>query len=286
MHGDEVSRYAHHVPVEPIILLPSASTRRIIGYPIIAIALVLAFAAGTIGVIIALALVAAYVALYVKLGTARLVVDETGVEHRGVFSTKTIRWDEVLRYRFVSIDPTAHAHATGGGLIGALAIAAVKAMQRKGGNRRFKAGRLTLHGKGKHKLVLSSRFKDCDTALDFAFAQLHPRLASGTLFGDLSFDGNVLRHHKKGELSIAEIDSVIVGADGTISIRKVGKRLAWASTAMARLDNPVILFDRLADRSIKVDMSEEVFLPHPTIQLLTDAANARANLPKAVVHKS
>jgi hypothetical protein len=55
---------------------------------------------------------------------------------------------------------------------------------------------------------------------------------------------------------------------------------------MLRLYNPVLLFDRLADRSIKVDMSQDVFLPHPTIQLLATAASARANLPKATIHKS
>lgn len=274
------------MPVAPIVLHPNASFRRILGYPIIATALIVAVAGGVIGAIIAVAMIAGYIALYVKLGTARVVVDATGVEHKGAFSSKKIGWDEVRRYRFVSIDPTANAHAAGGGLIGALAVAAVKAMQAKGGNRRFKAGRLTLHGDGTHKVVLTSRFKGCDAALDFAFAQLHPRLAAGTQFGDLGFDGTTLRHLKKGELAISEIESVSIGSDGTVSVRKVGKRLAWATTPMARLDNPVILFDRLADRSIKVVMSEEVFLPHPTIQLLATAATARANLPKAVVYKS
>lgn len=274
------------MPVDPVVLVPTKTTRRIIGYPLIAIALVLAFAAGKLGVILAIAIVAGFIALYVKLGKARLVVDETGVEHRGIFSTTKIRWDEVRRYRFVSIDPTANAHANGGGLIGALAIAAVKALQTTGGNRRFKAGRMTLFGDGAHKVTISSRFQGCEAALDFAFAQLHPRLAGSTQFGDLAFDGTTLRHVKKGELTIGEIESVYVGADGNLGIRKVGKRLAWATVPMLRIDNPVILFDRLADRSIKLDMSEEVFLPHPTIQMLANARAARANLPKAVVHKS
>ncbi len=166
-----------------------------------------------------------------------------------------------------------------------LAVVAIKAMQAKGGNRRFKAGTMTLVGEAGHKVVISSRFKGSDAALDVAFAQLHPRLAGSASFGELSFDGNVLRHVKKGELSIAELDSVSISSNGIVSIRKVGKRLAWASIAMGRIDNPVILFDRLIDRSIKVDMSEEVFLPHPTIQMLAAAAQARANLPKAVVHQ-
>ncbi|CAN5872410.1 hypothetical protein BH11MYX3_BH11MYX3_10980 [soil metagenome] len=279
------TRYGSIVAAERITLFPNASNRRIIGYPIITTALVFAFLGGMVGVIIALALVAGYVALYIKLVTARMFVDETGVEHAGAFSSRRLGWDEVTRYQFVSIDPTANVGAAGGGLIGALAVAAVKAMQGKGGNRRFKAGRLTLHGQGKHKLTLTSRFKGVDAALDLAFTQLHHRLAGCTQFGDLSFDGNALRHRKKGELSIAEIASVNVTANGTVTVRKVGKRLAWANLPMARLDNPILLFDRLADRSIQVDMSQEVFLPHPTIALLATAASARANLPKAVVHK-
>ena len=245
----------------------------------------LALIGGVLAKVIAAVILAGTIALAVKLATARIIVTPEGVEHRGAFSSKSIQWTEVTRYRFVSIDPSANAHAAGGGLVGVLAVAAFKAMQGKGGNRRFKAGRLTLFGQGTHKVALTSRWKGIDAVLDLAFSQLHPRLANVTQFGDLTFDGTTLRHVKKGELSIAEIESVIVSSNGTISIRKVGKRLAWATVMMARVDNPIVLFDRLNDRSIKVDMSEEVFLPHPTILMLANAANARANLPKAVVLK-
>lgn len=274
------------MPVDPIILEPKSSLRRLVGFLVIPFALLIAGVGGKVGIVIAVAMIAAYVALYIKLGTARMRIDETGVEVKGAFSTKKMGWHEVRRYRFVSIDPTANAHAAGGGLVGALAVAAVKAMQKRGGNRVFKAGRMTLFGDGTRKLVLSSRFKGCEAALDFAFAQLHPRLYGGTQFGDLAFDGNTLRHAKKGELGVSEIESVIVSGNGIVAIRKIGKRLAWANVPMLRIDNPVLLFDRLTDRSIRVDMSEEVFLPHPTIQILASAATARANLPKAVVHKS
>lgn len=240
---------------------------------------------GVVAKIICAVILAGTIAFAVKLASARIIVTTDGVEHRGAFSTKSMRWNEVTRYRFVSIDPTANAHAAGGGLVGVLAVAAIKALQAKGGNRKFKAGRLTLFGQGTQKLALTSRFKNVDSALDVAFAQLHPRLANVTQFGDLTFDGQVLRHVKKGELSIAEIECVIVSSSGIITIRKVGKRLAWANVAMARVDNPIVLFDRLNERSIKIDMSEEVFLPHPTILMLANAVHARLNLPKAVVHK-
>lgn len=268
----------------PITLVPTARNRRLIGYPLIALALALAFLGGIIGVVVAVGLIAGYVALYIKLGAARIILDDAGVTRIGMTGTKKIRWDEVKRYRFISIDPTQNMHASGqGGLVAVLVIAAVKAVQAKGNNRKFKAGRLALHGEAGHAVVITTAFKGAEEALDFAFAQLHPRLAGGTSFGDLSFDGNTLRHHKKGELSIAELDSVVIAPSGIVTIRKVGKRLGWASTTMARLDNPVLLFERLVDRSVRLDMADGVFLPHPTIALLADAATARANLPKAVV---
>jgi hypothetical protein len=272
------------VAFEPIVLKPGASLRVLVGVLVFLFAAMFAAVGGVVGKLIAIAMVVGFIALAIKLAKARVIISVDGVEHRGAFSTKSLRWTDVTRYRFISIDPTANAHAAGGGLIGVLAVAAVKAMQAKGGNRKFKAGRLTLFGQGNDKVVVTSRYKGADAALDVAFAQLNPRLANCTQFGDLSFDGNVLRHAKKGELSIAEIDYIGVSSNGMIHVRKVGKRLAWATVQMARLDNPIVLFDRLNDRSVRVDMSEEVFLPHPTIQMLINARQARANLPKAVVH--
>lgn len=269
--------------MEPIVLTPTGTTRRIIGYPIIALCLVLAFAGGKVGIVIAVALLAGYIALHVKMGKSRVTLTSEGVTRVGMFGTKSIRWDEVKRYRFVSIDPTQNMHATQGGLIAVIAIAAVKAMAKKGNNRMLKAGRITLHGEGDHKVTISHYFRPIDEALDFAFATLHPRLAGGSQFGDLAFDGNTLRHVKKGDLALSELDSVSIASNGIITIRKIGKRLSWASTTLARLDNPILLFERLADRSVRLDMSQAVFLPHPTIQLLADAATARANMPKAVV---
>jgi len=275
------------VTFQPIELRPVGSLRNLMILLVLLCLAPIAIIGGVIAKVVCAVILAATIAFAVKLAKARLIVTPDGVEHRGAFSTKSMRWREVMRYRYVSIDPTANAGAAGagGGLVGVLAVAAVKALQGKGGNRRFKAGRLTLFGQGTDKLVLSSRWKGVDAALDVAFAQLHPRLAHVTQFGDLMFDGSVLRHRKKGDLTIAEIECVTVSGNGVISIRKVGKRLAWATVAMARLDNPIVLFDRLNDRSIKVDMSEEVFLPHPTIQMLANAAHARMNLPKAVAIK-
>src|SRR3954462_10352607 len=131
---------------EPIILTTTASTHRILGYPLIALALILAFAAGIKGAFIAAAIVAACVWFYIKLGKARVTLDATGVTREGMFGTTSIRWDEVKRYRFLSMDPTQNMHAAQGGLIVALAIAAAKAIAKKPNNRVMKAGRLTLHG--------------------------------------------------------------------------------------------------------------------------------------------
>lgn len=273
------------VTPRPIELRPAGSLRNLMILLVLLCLAPIAIIGGVVAKVVCAVILAGAIALAVKLSRARILVTPEGVEHRGAFSSKSMRWTDVTRYRYVSIDPTANAHAAGGGLVGVLAVAAIKAMQAKGGNRRFKAGRLTLFGQGNDKVVLTSRWKGVDAALDLAFSQLHERLANVTQFGDLTFDGQVLRHVKKGELTIAEIECVIVSSSGIVSIRKVGKRLAWANVAMGRIDNPIVLFDRLNDRSIKIDMSEEVFLPHPTILMLANAVQARMNLPKAVVLK-
>lgn len=268
-------------------LLPTGTTRRIIGYPVVALALPLMVFAHVAGIVAGAALIAAYIALYVKLGRARLELDAGGITENGAFSTHSMRWDDVQSYTFVSTDPSANMNGAAGGLVGALAVAAVRALQKNPGHRMFKGGRLTLRGRDGNKLTIrAGKYHGVIDALDGAFAEAHKRIgAAATSFGELSFDGKVLRHVRKGELEVTEIDRVAVSSVGAISIYKLGKRFAWASTHMTRIDNSVLLFERLADRSVKLDLAAGVFLPTPTLALITQGAATRSALPKATLQK-
>lgn len=234
-------------------------------------------AIGAIGAVLA-------VMLYLKLRKRRLRIDANGVELQGTFSTKRIGWNEVSSYTFVSLDPQAHMHGYGqGGLAAILVFVVIKALRKKRQNRMFKAGRLTLHGE-RAKVSIGASFRDVDQALERIFAEVHPRLASTASFGVVAFDGRTLSHKTKGALPLMELDKVVVGANGTVAVHKLGKRLSWATLSMSKVHNSMLLFERLADAGANVQMHDTVFLPLPTRSMLQRIRDARANLPKARIH--
>ncbi|HET9622060.1 MAG TPA: PH domain-containing protein [Kofleriaceae bacterium] len=224
--------------------------------------------------------------LTVGIGRRRLILDRDGVTVRGVLGTKRIAWSAVSSYSFVSIDPSSQAYYGQGAVVALIVVAVIKAVRKKPQNRKFKGGRLVLHGRGGEKVTVMAWFRDIDQGLERIFAELHPRLAAttGAGFGKLAFDGRILSHETKGVLALPEIEKVVVSPNGMVSIRKVGKRLAWASIGMAKIPCSLLLFERLADHGVAVEMSDAVFLPLPTLGLLARLKAARESLPRARIH--
>lgn len=247
-----------------------------------------AHAAAPIGIGLALfALGIALFALTVQIGRRRVILNAEGIEVRGIFGAKQLAWNAVSSYSFFSIDTQHAAYYSQGGLAAVLIVAIVKALRKKSENRKFKGGRLVLHGNAGQKLMVRSWFRDMDQGLERIFAEVHPRLARtvGTRFGKLTFDGQNLTHDSKGSLSLLEIEKIVVSSQGSVSIRKVGKRLAWARMSMARIPCALLLFERFAQAGVFVDTSQEVFLPLPTLGVLSRLATARQNLPQARVQQ-
>jgi hypothetical protein len=225
--------------------------------------------------------------LAVIAGRRRVIIDRDGVEVRGVLSDRRLAWPAMASYSFISIDTTNQAVGVQAGLVGVLIVAAVRALRKKPQNRKFNGGRLVIHGNDGTKLTITPAFRDIDQGLERIFAELHPRLdaITGTGFGKLSFDGHTLSHPSKGALSLPEIEKIVVNQHGVVSIRKVGKRLGWASVRMSAITSSLLLFERLAQRGVVVDMSESVFLPLPTLGLLAQLKAARENLPQARIQR-
>jgi hypothetical protein len=223
----------------------------------------------------------------VRLGRRRVIVDREGVEVRGVLGDRRIAWSAVTSYSFVSIDTTNQAYYAQGGLVAVLIVAAVKAMRKKPQHRKFRGGRLVIHASDGTKAKIAPWFRDIDQGLERIFAELHPRLeaTTGTDFGKLAFDGHTLSHPSKGALSLPEIEKISVSPNGVVSIRKVGKRLAWASVRMSAITSSLLLFERLAQRGVIVNMSDTVFLPLPTLGLLSRLTAARESLPQARIQR-
>ena len=240
--------------------------------------------------VVGIVLVAALIALAIVLGKRRLVIDERGVTARGAFGKRRLDWDEVDHYTFWSMDQTM-VYAAGGqggaiGVIIAMAVLAVWRSLRKRGkhsNRRFVQGQLVLVGRTGTKLPIDARYHKAAEALDRAFAELHPRLRAGTpVFTPFAIGETELRHAKKGTIGLADIQHV--GAGGArITIKKSGKRLAWASVRMKRVTNVLLFVELLAERGLVINANTEVFMPPSVLDKLRAAATRQAALPQARV---
>lgn len=223
--------------------------------------------------------------LAIRIGHRRVLIDREGIEVRGLFDRKRLAWSDVASYSFVSVDTSAQVAYTQGGLVGLLIVALVKKMRSKPRDRKFAGGRLVLHGRDGSKLAIGPWFRDADHGLERIFAEIHPRLAPtlGAQFGKLAFDGNVLGYGTKAPLTVMEIEKITVSPQGLIVVKKVGKRLPWVSVRMSGIPCSLLLFERLVQHGIFVEMPEAVYVPLPTLGVLTRMATARQNLPQARV---
>ena len=174
-----------------------------------------------------------------------------------------------------------------GGLVGVLVVAAVQAVAEHGRipHRHFSLGALKLYPKsGGKPLVIGHKYDNVVQLLELVFAELHARLGASADFAPFSLDQHALRHAKKGELALAEIESIRV-AGFQIAVHKRGKRLAWCRVQMVRMNNSMLVLQQIADRGIVVNPASEVFVPEPTMRIFAATA-ARSNaLPQARLHK-
>lgn len=225
--------------------------------------------------------------LAIRIGHRRVRIDRDGIEVHGLFDRKRLAWSDVASYSFVSVDTSAQVAYTQGGLIGLLVVAAVKKLRTKPRDRKFQGGRLVLHGNDGSKLAIGPWFRDADRGLERIFAEIHPRLEPvlGTQFGKLTFDGNTLGYGSKEPLGVLEIEKLTVSPQGLVVVKKVGKRLPWVSVRMAGIPCSLLLFERLVQRGIFVEMPDAVYVPLPTLGVLTRMATARQNLPQARVQQ-
>lgn len=221
----------------------------------------------------------------------KITITSEGITRSGMFGTKTVRWDEVSHYRYWSLSQQGGYYGGGqGGLIGVLVVAAIfaaaKALKKdRGANRNFSLGGIKLIGRDGQTVKMDTQFKDIDVALDRCFDELHPRMKGREQnYAPFTVTDNEISHASKGSLALAEVEKVTIGG-GTIAVKKRGKRLAWAKSAMRSTNNTMLLVEDLTERGIVVDANVEVFMPLPLIGKLSAVRSRHANLPQAVVVK-
>ena len=272
----------------PIIFRPKPATTVIVVttvillLPIAAIAVASKVVAGALGV----ATIAAAVWLAKSAKRIALEISPAGVTQHRRLSSSNMAWDDVAHYRYLSGQRNAGAAGGQAGLLGVLVVAAVQAAAARKNlpNRVFTLGSLKIFSRnGGKPVVISTQFRHASAAIEEAISHLHPRLTARPSYAPFSFDGNVLRHQKKGDIAFAEIEHVSVAAF-TISIKKRDKRLMWANVAMANMDNCLLFLEQLSSAGVIVKAATEVFIPGPILQLVQQTAARHKALPQARVH--
>jgi hypothetical protein len=237
--------------------------------------------------IISGALVAIVPLLLVVLSARRrLVIDDRRIVAKGMFGTTAIPWDDVAHYNFWSLGQQGVYVAGGGGagvLVVLAAMAIAKAIRKSPDNRQFSTGGMRIVAKDGQTIKLDLRYKAVAPALDRCFDELHARLRDQPRdYAPFTVSATEVTHTRKGTLALAEIEKVSVSS-GRISIRKRGKRLAWATAPMRSTKNTMLLVDDLAERGIIIDAQTDVFVPLPVLGKLRASVSRHAALPSAKV---
>ena len=236
--------------------------------------------------VVGVLMIALPIVLCVLLARRRLVIDDSRVVARGVFGTKVIVWNDVTHYRYWSLGQQG-MYVGGGGAAGVLVMiaifAAAKALRKSPGNRAFSMGGMVLHGSDGTAIKLDLRYKNVAPALDRCFETMHARMRDLPRdYAPFTVGAQELIHDKKGPIALAEIEKITVQG-GRISIRKRGKRLAFASATMRATHNAMLFLDDLAERGLVIDANSDVFVPLPVLTKLQAATARHAGLPTAVV---
>lgn len=229
----------------------------------------LALAEPTANLAIAAAIVAlaGYVAMFVWLRKVKVVLDEQGIMKHGWFRTTSVMWDRVDYYTF---DTHAPWIMVGGDDLTDLLLYILFAIpnfilwlirlpRRWTPNRYVIDGKLVLHH-GKESIAVNHSFRDIERMFDYAFARLHPRLRERHDFAPFVFDAG-LRH------------------DGKLIER--WKQFEKASVSREEIHNVVLLFERMAELGIEIDLDRDLFLPDETLAKIRSAGDVpRARLAR------
>ena len=221
-----------------------------------------------VGPIAMLGVVGAVVlAIGVRLGARRLIIDGDGVEVRGMLGGSRLAWADIASYDFVSLDVAGNiqTHKAAG-----RALNAVMDAVRGTPHRHFMAGELTLRGSNRRKVTITPAFRALDQGLDRIFDTIHPRLATSNPgeHGVITLQDERLRYDDKVVMPYAKIEKVSVSITGKIAIHARDKAQPGMTFKMSRVACPLLLFERLVDLGVAVELAPSVFLPLSMLERL------------------
>lgn len=237
-----------------------------------------------LGVVVALV-----VASWFGIHRMRFVVDDRGVERRGMIGgPRRLAWAEIDEYRYAGVSLGARgglALSAGAGVGVGLGFAAARAGERFYGDAARVRHQLTLRGPS-DSLGLSSTFGRAGSAVARILPTLHhhfrahapARLVS---FGPIRLAADAIGVAGKPPLPRAEVELVHLqsGVRPRLRVMKHGKVLPWASFRLDAIPNAMLLCEEAVELGYPCEVAIDV-VPSPG---LAARLATRAALPAARV---
>lgn len=122
------------------------------------------------GVVVGVMILAAYAGLWVAIGKTTVTVFSEGVQRSSVFGVRELLWGDIAEYRY-QIVPVNYGGLVGG-VIGMAAQAAVSA----GTGKSPRSVKLTLVGRSRKDIRVTSNFKEAEQAIEIIVQEIHDRI--------------------------------------------------------------------------------------------------------------
>jgi hypothetical protein len=229
--------------------------------------------------------VAAYVALCVVLGRRKITIDDDALTRHGTFSVRRVPWREVSHYTYATgiSKLTFWDNSNLFDWLGDLLIRRV--------TRRFR-GRFVIHLHSGEPFAVDSEHYHLEPALEELTGRLHAVLGPrGDRFDPLTLaDDAVLVNAGRGagtRVPLLALHHVVV--DHYLRFfRDDSGDLADAVLAvpLAELRNGLLLIQRLAERSLTLEVDADASLPPSLVRALAEARARHQAMPRAAIASS
>lgn len=205
------------------------------------------------GIVIGVLILAAYAVLWVLIGKTTISVFPDGIQRSSVFGTRELLWSDIAEYRFRVIPVQV------GGVIGMAVQATVAAT----GSKAARSLKLTLVGRNRRDIHVTSNFLGAEQAIDMIVLEIHSRLkpelkrrlANGdeVAFGPLRLSLQGVSWKGKSPIPPAEIGLVEISRR-KLRVRRQGKMLDSIGVATEKIPNVLLALELLQELRVNAGL--------------------------------
>jgi hypothetical protein len=210
------------------------------------------------GIVVGVLILGAYAALWVAIGRTTVTVFSEGVRRSSILGVRELSWSDISEYRYQVIPIQ-----SGGGLLGRLIGMAIQAAVEAKQGKPAHSLKLTLVGKTRRDIKVTSNFRNADQAIEMILKEIHDRirpelkrrLANGdeVAFGPLGLSLQGVSWKGKGKIPTTEIGTVEISRR-KLRIRRQGKMLDSIGVATEKVPNVLLALELLQELRVNAGL--------------------------------